>query len=730
MVELSRRSFLKATGWIAGGLTALYFVRERAIDVGPTLIMPNSSAGAAWLQIKSDGMTKMYCPRMEMGQNANTGLAQIVCEELNLDWEHIEIEYPDSSEVPPILFTAGSLSTMLYAKPVALAAANLRETLRQRAADLTKAQLSEITDHLGGFSDPGDNFISYADLMNDQSMVLEPGDFQEVTLYSFDNNRTRRRVGKPTAAYDLKDVVTAAPLYAADIRIDGQLYGRAIKPPVRAASIKSLDTSAAESSAGFVRLIRDGDFVGIVCKTPGTLDKAIRQIKVEWHVPDPITQQNVDDLIDVDRELTNGDLEHVLIDQAHDPDVDWDIDLRFDVQIQTHAMSEARAAVANIENINGRDVLKIWTGTQDLWAIKRHAAMDLPYSDDDVIVYPMRMGGGFGGREHYDHEMDAARLAHAMRTPVKVQWTREDEFMSSRSRPASAHRVKLRSDDDGNLTNLWYAYITGYVFLARDRLPGWFMPFKRLEGDLGVVRGAHPVYGLKHIRVECSDVDLPVDLGVWRSLNATPAIFALESAIDEVARKKGQDPVEFRLQNITTNEPRLAECLSTVKELAGKEPGNPAGQSGRGYACGIYEHRSYVAICADVSVDHQTRSIAVTRLCCVQDVGMAVNPDQLKAQVESNLVWGIGMTLMENFELADGTIQSRNFDSYFIPRMKDVPDFRVQIIDRPEIAPAGAGEVALVAVPAAITNAIREATGFRTQRLPVTFNDIKNNSGE
>ena len=410
--------------------------------------------------------------------------------------------------------------------------------------------------------------------------------------------------------------------------------------------------------------------------------------------------------------------------------MEWDIDLRFDVQIQTHAMSEPRAAVANIENVNGREVLKIWTGTQDLWAIKRHAAMDLPYAEDDVIVYPMRMGGGFGGREHYDHEMDAARFAHAMRAPVKVQWTREDEFMTSRSRPASAHRVKLRSDSDGNLTNLWYAYITGHVFLARDRLPDWLMPFKRIEGDLGVVRGADPVYSPAHIRVECSDVDLPVDLGVWRSLNATPAIWALESAVDELARKQGKDPVDFRLHNITTNEPRLADCLSAVKELAGDKPADVPSRTGRGFACGIYEHRCYVAVCADVSVDPETRTIQVTRLSCVQDVGMAINPDQLTAQVESNLVWGVGMALMENFELADGTIKSRNFHNYLIPRMKDIPECRVQIIDRPEIPPAGAGEVALVAVPAAITNAIRDATGFRTQRLPVTFDDIQNHSGE
>ena len=278
-------------------------------------------------------------------------------------------------------------------------------------------------------------------------------------------------------------------------------------------------------------------------------------------------------------------------------------------------MSEPRAAVANIENVNGREVLKIWTGTQDLWAIKRHAAMDLPYAEDDVIVYPMRMGGGFGGREHYDHEMDAARFAHAMRAPVKVQWTREDEFMTSRSRPASAHRVKLRSDSDGNLTNLWYAYITGHVFLARDRLPDWLMPFKRIEGDLwcrprcrsglfasayqGRVLGcrftggpwASGVHSMRH-----------QPYGHWRVL------------LTNWLGKQGKDPVDFRLHNITTNEPRLADCLSAVKELAGDKPADVPSRTGRGFACGIYEHRCYVAVCADVSVDPETRTIQVTRL--------------------------------------------------------------------------------------------------------------------
>jgi CO/xanthine dehydrogenase Mo-binding subunit len=412
-------------------------------------------------------------------------------------------------------------------------------------------------------------------------------------------------------------------------------------------------------------------------------------------------------------------------DEAHRKDVAWDIDLRFDVQTQSHAMQEPRSATARFNGRGAAHKLEIWTGTQDAWAMKRLAALDMGLDEDDVVVYPQRMGGSFGGREHYEVELDAVRLANAVGQPVKVQWKREDEFTASRSRPASAHRIRVAADEDGNLSDWWHGYVTGHIVLARERLPGWLLPIMRLGEDIGTVRGAVSPYIAPHSRVEFSDIDLPIDLGVWRSLNAGPAVFARESAIDELALQLGRDPVDYKLQQMGDAHPRLRTCLSRVRDMAAKRPLPKRKGYGRGFACGIYEHRCIVAASADVFVDEVNETIRVEHMCCAQDVGLAVNPGQLRAQLESNMAWSVGMALLEDYRVGDDTIQSLNFDSYTIPRMSDMPSMDIDIITQPDIPPAGAGEVGIIAGPGAIANAIRQATGYRALRLPISYDDIK-----
>ncbi len=329
------------------------------------------------------------------------------------------------------------------------------------------------------------------------------------------------------------------------------------------------------------------------------------------------------------------------------------------------------------------------------------------------------MGGGFGGREHYDVERDAVRLARAVGRPVKVQWSREDEFRAARNRPPSTHRVRLKADEQGRLTDWWHAFVSGHIVFARERLPGWLLPAARLIGDLGVARGSLPPYAALRKRVEYGDIDLPIDLGTWRSLGATPNTFAIESAIDELARLRNLDPVEFRLLNLPPEHDRLAVCLRKTRELAEKAA-LPAGKAvGRGYACGIYEENSFVAASADVRVDEASGAIRVLRMCCVQDVGLAINPDQLEAQIEGNLIWGLGMALMERVEIGQSEITSLNFDRYAIPRIHDVPEFDIEIVSPRNVPPAGAGETALIVGPPAIANALRQATGRRYTALPI-----------
>ena len=725
MVSVSRRKFLIATGWVAGGVTGLYALGKHAVAVAPTIIFPDDTSGAAWVQIRPGGVCHMFFPRIDMGQNANTGLAQIVAEELNIDVADIQGVQPSTSDVPPLAVTAGSMSLTAFSRPLAVAAATLREGLRDRAAAKLGEPVTAVLDDVGGFQTANLRKVSYADLVDGAGLVIEREADQSVPeLYAFNSSRQKKQVGHSKRPLGIRDLVTGGRVYTADVPVAGVLYGRAVQPPVRNAQIASLDTTGVKAIPGLVTLVEEDDFVGVVCTTPSAVDKAMAQIHVTWDLQQPINEEEINRLIDVDAKMAAGDLEHILQDKAHQPNVDWSIDLRFDVQVQTHAAQEPRAAIARFNDAGAEHRLEIWTGTQDPFGMQRFASMDTGLSEAEVVIYPQRLGGGFGGREHYEVERDAVKLARAVGRPVKVQWTRADEFMASRSRPASSHRVRIASDEQGNLTHWWYGYVTGHVVFARERLPGWLLPVARLSDDSGVVKGALAPYQAAHQRVECEDVDLPIDLGVWRSLNGASAIFAIESAMDELAVLQVKDPVVFKIAQMQGEQPRLAHCLATVRKLSASQPLPDGAGYGRGFACGIYDGRCFVAVSADVFVDEVNQQIKVLHLCCAQDVGMAVNPDQLRAQIESNLVWSIGMALFERFEVDDNTIQSSNFDNYTIPRMRDVPSMDVEIIDQPSLPPTGAGEVALVAGPPAIANAIRDASGFRALKLPIRFADI------
>ena len=725
MISTSRRKFLIATGWVAGGVTGLYALGKHAVAVAPTIIFPDDTSGAAWVQIRPGGICHMFFPRIDMGQNANTGLAQIVAEELNIDVLDIQGVQPSTSDVPPLAVTAGSMSLTAFSRPLAVAAATLREGLRERAAVELGEPVTAVLDDVGGFQTTDLRKVRYADLVDDAALVIERQADQSVPeLYAFNSSRQKKQVGHSKSPLGIRDLVTGGRVYTADVPMKGVLYGRAVQPPVRNARIASLDTSGVAKIQGFVALVEEGNFVGVVCTTPSAVDRAMAQIHVTWDLQQPINEEEISHLVDVDAKMAAGDLEHIIQDKAHQPNVNWSIDLRFDVQVQTHAAQEPRAAIARFNDAGAEHRLEIWTGTQDPFGMQRFASMDTGLSEAEVVIYPQRLGGGFGGREHYEVERDAVKLARAVGRPVKVQWTRADEFMASRSRPASAHRVRIASDEQGNLTNWWYGYVTGHVVFARERLPGWLLPVARLSEDSGVVKGAIAPYQAAHQRVECEDVDLPIDLGVWRSLNGASAIFAIESAMDELAVLQGKDPVAFKIAQMQGEQPRLAYCLAAVRKLSASQPLPEGAGYGRGFACGIYDGRCFVAVSADVFVDEVNQQIKVLHLCCAQDVGMAVNPDQLRAQIESNLVWSIGMALFERFEVDDNTIQSSNFDNYTIPRMRDIPSMDIEIIDQPSLPPTGAGEVALVAGPPAIANAIRDASGFRALKLPICFSDI------
>ncbi|EYC51223.1 Isoquinoline 1-oxidoreductase [Hylemonella gracilis str. Niagara R] len=713
---LSRRLFLRASG---AGLTVV-LLPGCAIPVIPKRPTPDLDAALGWIS-HAEGRYTLWLPRVEMGQNILTGLKQIACAELGVPWTQVDARLPSTRDITRVKATVGSDSMREYAVPLAQACALLREAMAR-----------------GGFTQAQD-----VPAPAPQSLRLfQPGGLP-VAL---------RRVPLEQGPA----IVTGQALYAADVRRPGLVYGRVLYAPLSSefsAEPGRLNEAAARAQPGFVALVRDACFtrgratgLGIVARTPGALDRIEQALAIEWRTEagkegDAQTQTQAttwQEQLDIDRALARRPtLPHAVHEDRVPPAGEgegkgegtngWDLDLRFDIPPAAHAAIEPRAAVAEFD---AQGHLQLWVGSQDVFYVRDVVAKQLGLDEDAITLHAQRVGGAFGGKTICTVELEAAALARAVRLPVKVQWTRAQEFRQAFHRPPSSHRVRVRLRD-GRLHDWWHAFTSGHILLTNAAAPPWLQSVTTFIGDRGVARGAALPYRAHARETRFDLVRLPVLSGPWRGLGAGPNHFVTESVVDECAHRAGQDPLAYRLAQI--EDARLARVLrhaaraarwrEPIVEALG-EPRRPAASTsaslrkGRGLACGIYKEMSYAAVVADVEVD-PTGAVRVTKLWCAHDCGRVINAEQVRAQCEGNLVWGLGMVLREGLRFEQGAVVAGSFAEYPIPRWDDVPELEVLLIDEGE-PPTGAGETAMVAAGAAIANAIRAATGVRLLTLPCT----------
>lgn len=723
MVEVTRRGALKMLGFGAAGLGVAFAIGRQFVPILPTLGTPNFNDGTAWIWVGGDGKVSMFCPIHEMGQGSSLGLAQIVAEELNVVASAIDVRFPSTAEVSSLRFTTGSLGMVEHARPVAEAAARLREELRRRAAVLLGADVGKLTDAAGGFSGPGDVVVDYTKIVGGKNTVLEADALAAARVYTFDPDREHRQVGQPGQPVQAAEIVTGQPVFAGDIRRPGMAYGRAVQSPSPDARVLAVDFGAAAQVEGVLKLVddRSRSLVGVVADTPSALDQALAEVSVIWDKPGVFSVEDIAALVDVDEALAQDGLEHLLGDDDVSSDKPFTFDMRFDQPPLHHAAQELRSAVAEFSERDGREVVDIWTGSQDIFVNQKKAAAELGWSTERVTVHNMRIGGGFGGRVLYDVVREAVLFARAVGRPVKVEWSRRDEFLADRMRPPSSHRIRARLNEDGQITDWWHACRSGYVLLTEMVAPEPMLSAARyFLHDRGSGRGLAAPYAAKQKRIELGEVALPFHVGEWRSLGAAPNNFAIESAIDELARTTGRDPVEFRLQNLPDEHERLKHCLRRARQLAQKTTRSDAAEFGRGYACGIYDENTYVAAAFDIHADPSTRTIRVDRSVTVLDAGLAVSPDQIKAQIEGSAMMAIGQLLSETAPIDNG-LSARTFADYPTPTMEHVPAFEIEVISQRDIPPAGVGQAPIVAQVAALANAFRDATGSRPRKLPVDW---------
>jgi len=716
----SRREFLIRGGVAGLGLT-VFASCSRWLPVLPTRALPEPDEALLWVALTPLGRVRFRCPRAEMGQGIATGLAQVIAEELAVSRERIDVEFPPTDAIAPALMTVGSMSMQVFFAPVAHAAAALRETLRARAAARSGVAPAELVHREDGFDLPGGARVTFAELVTERDAVIEaaPGG-ESARPYALDGARRRSAIGANWAPLGAEAIVAGRETYSRDVVVPGMLYGAVARPPRPDARLLASDEAAARAVPGVTAVVvaRDRRLAAVVAESPLVLPRALQALAARFDGGERISQQELDALLDVDAALARDDFEH---EPASTGDVATGareavarLDARYDSPMTAHAALEPRAAVAEVTPSG----VTVWAATQDPWLMQGLVARELGRARDEVEVRPHRIGGAFGGRALCQAALEAAWLSQSVGRPVRVQWSREDEFRHNGVGPQFSHRIRAGLGRDGRVASFDHAMISSPIIFTSAAIPGSLQPIVDLLPDDGTARGAIPPYALANHRLRYSDVRIPIVTGAWRGLGAAPNAFAVESAMDELAGLAHADPLAFRLAHVPADRPRLRAVLERVAELSrwgtARDPG-----VGRGVACAIYKDVTYVAVVAEVEVDPAARSFRVRRVFCAQDCGLVVSPELVRAQIEGNVVWGCGMALHEAVRAEDGAPAQTNFDAYPLLRQSETPEVEIALLEPAGVPPSGAGEAALVPTPAAIANAIHDATGQRLRRLPL-----------
>jgi nicotinate dehydrogenase subunit B len=684
--DLARREFFKLLG--AGiAVFAVATKSQAAQETAPSHgFHPQElpSEISAWLHIGEDGTVTAFCGKVEIGQNIRTSLAQTVADELRVPFQSVRMVMGDTALTPFDAGTFGSRSTPTMTpqlRRVAFAARDLLVGVAAKelnvAPENLKAADAKVTDPATGRS------LTYASLARGKTLAQNLPEQDPVTPPP-----DWTIAGKPLPKVDARDFVTGRHQYTPDLHPAGTLHGKVLRPPSFGATLVSFDDSAAKSLPG-VTVVHDGDFVAAAAPTAHQASAAVAAIRAHWkEVPQVSSHEifsylksNGESKTDERHRQQQGSVDDALANAKNR------FDASYTVAYIAHAPLEPRAAVAEWSG----DKLTVWTGSQRPFGVRGELADSLRIPEASVRVIVPDTGAAYGGKHTGDAAIEAARLSRAAGHAVKVVWTREEEFTWAYFRPAGVIDIKSAISADGKLV-AWdfHNYHSGSS-------------------------GIETPYAVANLRTQYHPVPLVLRSGSYRGLAATANHFARETHMDALAHSVNLDPLEFRLKNLEDVR------LRAVLEAAARTFGWPrAKREGRGFGIAAgHEKGSYVSTCAEISVDNSSGNVRVVRLVTAFECGAIVNPDGLRNQVIGANIQGLGGALFEAIEFENGRISNARFSRYRVPRFRDVPEIEAVLLDRKDIAPAGAGETPIMAVAPAINNAIFNATGKRLTALPL-----------
>lgn len=700
------------------------------VDAAEIASEPGGRALTPWVSIAPDGTITIMSAATEMGQGSMTSLPLIIAEELDADWSKVKIVPAPVNEkiygnpgFGGMMYTAGSNAVRSYYDNLRLFGAQARRVLLDNAAKKFGVSVGElITEPSVVVHGKSGRKLTYGEIaafaeIPAQAPQIKPEDLKKPANF--------RLITKDVMRAELPHKVNGSAQYSIDVQVPGMLYGAVLRAPVEGAAPEKFDEAKAAAIKGVVKVVKLPYGVGVVAETPWAAFTARRVIEpdVVWSRDGKAwgfdSDQGLQDFGNAARDpnakatdwFKLGDVRAEMPKAASTFEAEYLCDYAY------HAQMEPLNAVASVAASG--DSAEVWCGTQSQTMALEATANALGLDRSNVKLHDTLLGGGFGrrGPRDMDYLVDAVLLSKAVSKPVKSMWTREDDVHNGRFRPLSAHYLQAGFDASGNLM-AWQHRLVG------DRVTPFADPVryeKATKKDFILMLGADAKgYDVPHQLVEQVYEDTGIRTSPLRGIGFTANKFATETFMDEIAHKRGVDPVRYRL-DLLAKTPRAHKVLERVAQLA--DWGRLRDGHGLG-ATYIDYSDTQVAAVVEISIDRSIGKINLHNVWCAIDCGLAVQPDNVIAQTESSIVYGIGLALTERISIKDGAVEQSNFYDYIVPRNRDVPPMHVELIQT-DNHPTGVGQMATPAITPAVSNAIMALTGVRLRHAPFTEERVK-----
>jgi isoquinoline 1-oxidoreductase subunit beta len=719
VINLSRRDFLKTGAALGGGLL-IGFHAPGAVRSAKAAAIQENFKPNAFIRIGRDGRVSLIMHKAEMGQGVYTSMPMLIAEELEVDLGQIHLEHAppdDKLYADPLLggqMTGGSTSVRGAWGPLRRAGATARSLLVSAAAQTWQVDAGSCRAERGAVIHvPTGRKLTYGALIDKAATLPVP---ENIALK---DPKDFKLIGTPAKRLDTPDKVNGKAQFSIDVKVPGMKIATVAACPVFGGKLTSVDDSKAKAIKGVHQVVRLDNAVAVVADHMWAAKQGIAALDIRWD-EGPNAKLSTDDIVQqleaasqkpgvVARKESpaQGDMAKAMAGAAQK------VEAVYQLPFLAHATMEPMNCTVHVR----KDSCDVWVGTQVQTRAQAAAAQVTGLPPEKVQVHNHLLGGGFGRRLEVDFITQAVQIAKQVDGPVKVIWTREEDIQHDIYRPYYYDRLAAGLDEQG-MPIAWSHRVTGSSIIAR-YAPAWMK--EGLDPD-AVEGAAEPPYAFPNILVEYVRQEPPdITTGWWRGVGPTHNIFVVESFIDELAAAAKKDPFEYRRARLGKS-PRARAVLELAAEKAGWGQPLPPG-SGRGISVLHVFGETYIAQVAEVSVSKEGE-VRVQRVVCAVDCSTVVNPDTVKAQMESGIIFGITAALFGEITLKDGRVEQSNFHNYRVLRINEAPVIDAYLVKSTE-APGGIGEPGTSAVFPAVANAIFAATGKRIRRLPIRTEELK-----